>query len=440
MNITKCEICLLYIHRFSRIAKEGGWIVAGQIASVVGSFVLLRVLTEYIDPAQYGQLALGLTVAGLINQVVMGGVIAGISRYYPIACEKSDLYGYFQASVQIMAYATLAVATLGTILLAGLYWFDHVQWIGLASAALIFSVFSAYNAALSSIQNAARQRAIVAFHSSLDSWLKIVLAVAAIRWIGSSSTAVVIGYTVSALLVSSSQFLFLNKLVHSEVQMKNTADNWRKQMWLYSLPISTWGIFTWAQQASDRWALQRCASTDLVGQYAVVFQLGYTPIMLATGLATTLLGPVLFQKSGDATNQQRIANVQSLSWRLVYLCLGLTLLAFLFAMGTHRWIFSLLVAPVYRSVSYLLPWMLLAGGLFSAGQLLGLKLLCDLKPHAMIWPKIFTAILGVALNILGANIAGLPGVVIAAILFSSIYFLWMCILNFGSIYNPRNIK
>ncbi len=77
--------------RFQRLAKEGSWIVAGQIATVLGALVLVRVLTEYLEPAQYGQLALGLTVAGLVNQVVMGGVLAGIGRFYSIAAEANDL-------------------------------------------------------------------------------------------------------------------------------------------------------------------------------------------------------------------------------------------------------------------------------------------------------------------------------------------------------------
>ncbi len=80
--------------RIKRLAKEGSWIVIGQIAVVAGALVLVRVLTEYLAPAQYGQLALGLTVAGLVNQVVMGGITAGIGRFYAIAAEKQDLVGY----------------------------------------------------------------------------------------------------------------------------------------------------------------------------------------------------------------------------------------------------------------------------------------------------------------------------------------------------------
>ena len=85
-------------HRYYRLTKEGSWIVLGQITSVFGMLVLVRMLTEYLDPIQYGQLALGLTVAGLVNQVVMGGITNGIVRFYSIASEKHDLQGYLRDS------------------------------------------------------------------------------------------------------------------------------------------------------------------------------------------------------------------------------------------------------------------------------------------------------------------------------------------------------
>jgi len=79
--------------RFRRLALEGFWILGGQVAAVIGALVLVRVLTEYLEPEQYGQLTLGLTIAALVNQVVMGGLTAGISRFYSIAAEKTNCQG-----------------------------------------------------------------------------------------------------------------------------------------------------------------------------------------------------------------------------------------------------------------------------------------------------------------------------------------------------------
>jgi O-antigen/teichoic acid export membrane protein len=416
--------------RYRRLAKEGSWIVVGQIVSVFGSLVLVRVLTERLDPVQYGQLALGLTVAGLVNQVAMGGVGNGIGRFYSIAAEKQDLSGYWLASRRLMVYATLAVLVIGLILMSGLLFLGHSQWMELASVTLVFSVLGGYNSVLSGIQNAARQRAVVAFHGGLDAWLKILLAVGMLLWLGNSGTAVVMGYALSSLLVTGSQFVFLRRLISNESKPNSDSRQWVLRMWAYAWPFSTWGIFTWVQQSSERWALEAFATTRDVGLYAVLFQLGYTPIAMATGLAMSFLGPILYQRSGDATDHARNTNVHRLAWHITFFCMALTLIAFMLALGLHDWIFGLLVAIEYRTVSYLLPWMVLAGGIFAAGQMLALKMMSELKSVAMVWAKISTATLGVLFNIYGASLAGVKGIIVATVSFSAIYFIWMFVLSF----------
>lgn len=416
--------------RYRRLAKEGSWIVLGQIASVLGSLVLVRVLTEHLNPAQYGQLALGLTVAGLVNQVVMGGVNNGIGRFYSIAAEQQDLGGYWCASWRLMIYATLTVLVIGLTLLGGLLFLGYSQWMGLAAAALALSIVSGYNSSLSGIQNAARQRAVVAFHSGLDAWLKILLALGVMLWLGNSSTAVVMGYALSSFLVTGSQLIFLRRLIPGQDQPSRKGHQWIPQMWAYSWPFSTWGVFTWVQQSSDRWALEAFATTQDVGLYAVLFQLGYTPISLATGLALSFFGPILFQRSGNAADHARNANVHQLVWRMMIFFMTLTFIAFMLALGLHNWIFRWLVAVDYRGVSHLLPWMMLAGGIFAAGQMLALKMMSELKSTSLIGVKVGTAALGVLFNLYGAFAAGVTGMVVAAVAFSVIYFLWMFLLSF----------
>jgi O-antigen/teichoic acid export membrane protein len=408
-----------------RIAKEGSCIVIGQVASVLGALVLVRVLTEHLEPTQYGQLALGLTVAGLANQVVMGGIGNGIGRLYYIAAEKQDLQGYLRVSHRLVSYAMLAVVAIGLVLMTGLLWLGYSHWMGLTAAALVFSVISGCNSILSGIQNAARQRAIVAFHGGLDAWLKILLAVGVMLWLGASSTAVVIGYTCSSLLVTVSQLFFLRRTIPPQHAHSANHQPWMSQMLAYSWPFSVWGIFTWMQQVSDRWALEAFSTSEVVGRYAVLFQLGYVPISMVTSLAMAFLGPIMFQRSGDATDETRNANVHRLSWWITWVILVMTVTGVAITFVLHEWIFRLLVAAQYRESSYLLPWVVLAGGLFAAGQMLGLKLMSEMKSAKMVSAKIVTALLGVAFNIYGASLAGLRGVVGALVAFSVIYLTWM---------------
>lgn len=413
--------------RIKRLAREGSWIVAGQIAAAVGALVLVRVLTEHLDPAQYGQLALGLTVAGLVNAVVMGGVTNGIIRFYSIAAEKQDLGGYLHATRRLMLYATLVVVVISLLVIASLLWLGYSQWIALAAAALVFSVLSAYNGTLSGIQNAARQRVIVALHVSLDAWLRIGLALSVMFWLGNSSEAVVIGYACASLLVTFSQLVFLRRTIPAQKQQPTTDHQWMVQIWAYSLPFATWGILGWAQQSSARWALEAFTTTETVGLYSVLSQLGYAPMQMLTGTALTFLTPMLFARAGDAQSLDRNNNVRDLTKKLVLLGFCLTAFAVLVAAVLHSYIFHLLVNDSYFSVSSFLPWVVLAGGIFSVAQIYASRIMALLLTKKIIAASIGSSIIGLAAAIVGTYYFSLAGAVVSMVVHAISYFLWIVI-------------
>lgn len=416
--------------RLRRLAKEGVWIILGKAAAVLGSLALVRVLTEFLTPAEYGQLALGLTLVTLFGQVVFGGLSAGIGRHYAIAGEIHDLHGYLAASRKLLFYGTVIALVIGSALAVGISVFGNYQWAGIALAATLLAVLAGYNSTLNGIQNAARQRAIVALHSGLYAWLKIGLAVALVLWLGSTSVVVILGFAASAFLVTLSQLLFLRRTVKplpTGSPLPKVGD-WPSKIWTYSWPFSTWGVFTWMQQVSDRWALGLFGTTQDVGFYAVVFQLGYTPIALLLGLFMTFLAPILFHRAGDATSVERNEDVHQIVWRITIMALVGTGLAVMATWVFHGWIFGLFVATEFRWISYLLPWVVLAGGIFAAGQMLSLKLMSEMKARALLSPKMATAVVGIGLNVAGSATAGVEGVVAAMVVYSTIYLAWIIVL------------
>jgi O-antigen/teichoic acid export membrane protein len=312
--------------------------------------------------------------------------------------------------------------------MAILYWLGYPQWLGLAAAALVLSILSGYNNTLSGIQNAARQRAIVAFHGGLDAWLKVLLTVGFMFFLGASSTVVIMSFACSSLIITASQLFFLYRTIPIQNGRLPKGRNWIADVWAYSLPFSTWGAFTWMQQVSDRWALEAYATTSDVGQYAVLLQLGFAPIVLVTGMTMSFLGPILYQKAGDATNRVRTSSVDKIGWRMTQISLLITLLSFVIAFSWHDYLYRLIVGEEYRSSSNLLPWLVLAGGVFSSGQMLALKLMSEMKSAVMTNAKITTALIGTVLNFVGCVLTGLPGVVGGMLASSIIYFLWIAVL------------
>jgi len=416
--------------RLRRLFTEGSWIVAGQIVSMLGALVLVRVLTEYLDPLQYGQLALGLTVAGLVNQVVMGGIVSGIGRFYSIATEKQDIPGYLDASRRLMTYATLAVLAIGLTLLAGLLFLGYPQWVGLVVAVLLFSVLSGYKSTLSGIQNAARQRAVVAFHGGLDAWLKVLFALGLLLWLGSSGTAVVIGYAISSLLVTGSQFLFLRRLIPRQSELSGDSAQWTQQMWVYSWPMAAAGFFNWGYFASQRWALELFATTSEVGQFYGLTQIAYTPICMAGGMLLSFLTPILYARAGDARDVDRLRNTHRVVIRVAAFGLGMTIALAVASCFGHGIVFRLMVAPEYRGISMYMPFVVIAAGVLQVSQAMGSIILIRRKTSAMlplaIWGQLYIS----AQNFLFVYFWGIPGLIFSMVIGALLHLGWMSAIVF----------
>jgi O-antigen/teichoic acid export membrane protein len=164
-----------------------------------------------------------------------------------------------------------------------------------------------------------------------------------------------------------------------------------------------------------------------VGYYEVLFQLGYAPMLLATGIVVQLYAPIFFERSGASRDPARNAQVHRSITRVTMLVCAATAIAALAGWALCDAIFRLAAGEQYRSVAYLLPWMIAAGGIFGAGQTVSLHFMTELKPARMLGAKITTALLGVAANCAGAHAFGVPGVVAASLAFSIAYFGWIAI-------------
>lgn len=400
----------------------------GQAAAVVGALLGVRLLTELMDPAAYGELALAMTVATLVNQVVFGPISGGVSRFFAPAREQNDLGSYLVAGRRLVLMASMAMlAIIGAMVLV-LILLDLDGWIAVAISAMVFAILSGWSAVLSGVQAADRRRMMVALHQGLESWLRFLVAAWLLVWIGPGSSVAMAGYALALAFVVASQYGFFRGMVPKTSGSLASARSWQTKILEFSLPISIFGIFTWMQLVSDRWALGLFATKDEVGLYAVLFQLGYFPISMLSGAMGSFLAPIFYQRAGDASDGRRMAMVNRFTWVVTWCLLVVTGIAVLFASLFHGFIFRLFVAPQYHAVSIFLPWVVLAGGVFAASQSLALALMSQLKTRLMIPVKIGTALLGILLNLSSAYFFGIAGIVFASVLFSFLIFSWMLVV------------
>lgn len=426
---------LPYFSRFSHLGKEFIWISLGEATSVAASLIGLRLLTNYLSPATFGEIALILTLATLVNQLLFGPLAGATLRFLSPAQEGGNIRAYLEATRRLTTQVTLIVAAFTAVFAIGLLLFGHTDWLFYLVTAVLYALFTGYNLILNGMQSAMRQRKVVAWHTAIGQVLQTIFVLTAVIFWGPTSYAAMLGYLAAAACILPSQFYFFRRKILSLAQEEaitttqtEDARLWHDKMKVYALPFVGWGTFTWAQMSSDRWALQMATSTSEVGYFAILYRLGYYPLSLLTSLVIQLLTPVLFQKAGDASDQQRMKTTYQANQLLVKISLGTTAVAVVAAYFLHNFIFSLFVAPEYGIVSWLLPWMVLAGGLFATGQIATIGLLSETETKMLLAPKIGTAVFGTALNFAAAYFWGLPGVVWSVSFTAAVYVCWILFL------------
>lgn len=420
-----------------RFAIEGGWVLAGQASSVIGLLASLRVLTEILPPAAFGEFTLGLTVAFFANQIIFGPVANGIARHYAIANQAHQTSSYFSASHTLLRLAVARTIALGLLIAAGLWLLDNHSWALIVLSATALAFTSGYSGALSAMLNAARHRTWVACQQGLEPWIKLLCAVGMTIALGGTGSSPLIGYAIGHLVSGLALRLVLARLVQVDNDSQAPID-WSQQIRIYARPFLFFAFFTWANVSSDRWALQHFGETTDVGLYAAAFMLGYSPMSTMSAVLVQLAAPIIYQSSSRADPAEALHLAKRQCDLLAGSILTTTVGAWLIAYCFHEQIFDIFIAKDYHSASTLMPWMILAGGIFSAGEAAAIFLNSAMRTHLQIAPKIITALIGVALNLLAARYFGSKGVVFSVLAFSILYFLWLRYIVWKTASQPPN--
>lgn len=405
------------------LTQELIWVGMGQVLAAAASLFGVRLLTGLLSPPEYGKLALALTIVTLMNLLISGPLSGAFLRYYAPAQESGSLGGFLISVRQITLRMTGTILAAGAVVVVASLLFGQPTLTLLIGFSTLFALLTGYLNTYNALQNAARNRRVVAWHQGVGEWLRYFSAFVFLKLLSDSSTAAMLGYCVAAALQTISQHYFFCRQI--DFLSTGIAEEWTRPMMAYARPFILWGGFAWLQGASERWSLQWFVQTQEVGFYAVLYQLGYYPVSLLSTIFVQMVAPILFKRAGGASDAERTRQAQQLNFYLVWMTCAITGILVAAAALLHPLIFKALVDSRYHQVSSLLPWMVLAGGLYMAGQAASLALMTANQPEKLLLPKIGTSIVGVMLNLAGAYLGGIEGVVYAIVLFSLLHFLWM---------------
>lgn len=411
-----------------RLRREAGWIMVGQFLGLVGGFVGIKVLTNLMGPKGYGQLALGLTIAGVLNLYVYGPVANVVARFFAAYRERELLKSYFAVLKRchallaaVISLAALAAGGIAALLLGR-------EWSLIILLASLFGVASGINVSYIALQSAIRQRKIVALHQGADTWLRIGLSVMLLLLFGNSGYLSLLGYLLGTILVTISQGFFA--LRNSEIR-----SSWRgdapdgggsraayREFSGYAASFMVFAVFASISMYSDRWILQGISGSSAVGIYSAIYQIAASPVNIFFAIVNQLVVPIVFERAGAMTSASQaessagLVRVTVLVSTLV--CAVITAISCIFSELLVRILTNAAFAAYHHTL-----WIVVLGlSLFNLAQLFTIKGLYCNRPRIYFWPKAWQAGSFLPAAYLMGSGFGITGVA-AAICVSSVLYL-----------------
>lgn len=417
-----------------RLNHEIIWVAVGQVLTFTGSFVGIKLLTTYLGAAGYGQLSIGLTIAGVINIFLFGPLGQVIIRYYAVCRERDELPLYFQFSRQTHLYLLIGLLGLALVAAPVVAVYAGRAWGWLTATAIAFGLVTGVNASLISLQSAVRQRKVVALHQGADSWLRTLLALVLVYFVLNSGYTAMLGYLFGAILVTSSQLYYAYRkpevrplFTHQVVPV--VCQSPFREFWSYAASFVIFAGFAAISSYADRWMLQVANSIQEVGIYTALYQIANAPVILLVGVINQYIVPILFEKAGAMTRREQGRESARLLLKTVLATALLLAVVMLVAAVGGEWIVRTLTTSEIAAHHTILWKLVLGIGLFNIGQLLVLNGLNHNRPDIYITPKALQAVVFVLFGIFLARRFGMEGMALALCLSAALYVVAVLVVN-----------
>ena len=412
--------------RLARISAEAGWVIAGQLLAFLGSFALIKLLTAELGPAAYGQLALGISIAGVLHMFLYGPIEQTALRYVSVYRESDRLGLLFALLAKTHKFVATLVLVAAACTALAVHFIAGPGWGWLVLIASLFGVAGGANATLSSLQTALRNRRAVAVFQAGEVWLRLGLSVAALTIAQHTASAALLGFALATAAIAAVQLVWLAR--NPAASYSGSASGESKaaiaELWAYGSPYVAFAGFAWLGSYSDRWLILLFADEHSVGIYAALLQIANAPIALFLGITNQFLVPLIFDRAGSATTAHQTAS----SARL----LSAAAAVYVAALGAIVAVAAIFAEPIVRILTNSefarqadLLWMLCAGlGLASIGQLLVVKGLSQHRTREYVFPKfVQVAALLASAPLLIPAMGGLKGMGAALCLSGAAYLI-----------------
>lgn len=412
-----------------RILGDGAWVAFGQIGSALGALAGTRLLTEFLPPRVFGEVALLLGIATLGYGLAGSPFMQAALRFYPDSARARSL-----AQLRAAAESLLVRSGSWLCLLWIAVWFIYSRltneslWLGLLLIPLFgLDMARSFEVALF---NAARRQRPMALWTAIEAWARPVFAVAIVILIGVSAESVLSGFIIASA-VTLMLFFFVTRRegAAGRGRESNAAQlNLRRDMWRYALPLLPLGLIAWASSLADRYVIGGMLGIEYAGLYAAAYGIASRPALSLCGGIEVTLRPLYYHaiSSGDEATARRAFRV----WLGSVTALAITVFFFFLAFGDviAQWF----LGAQYRAGASLMPWIAAGYALSAVSQVFAGAAYARGHTRNVLLIQLVGAVASVFAGFVGVYVHGIDGAAVAVPLAFGLQLLVAMVLAKGA--------
>lgn len=335
-----------------------------QAVAAAGQIIGIRLLTEALSPAVFGEVALAVGMSTLAISLFVNPTMQALLRYYPeYAQSGSETAVRATALRRIVRNSVFALPlSLPLVILAVV-----AGWFNLVVVALLFLlvVVDGMRTFRTAIMNASRDHRRYGVWQIGEAWGRPLLAYAAAVWWGIHTEVVLVAYILASLVL----YLALTRSTGESALAAPARDIDEEDLLCrferYARPLIPLGLVGWISGMADRYMIGSLLSFQDVGMYAAVYGLASRPLLMASSIAETAIRPVYY--AAVVRQDLQASRKYLVSWFVIVFAAGTAVCA-CFAL-LQRPLAHLLLGPSFREASDLMPWIAAGYGLLALSHI-----------------------------------------------------------------------
>jgi O-antigen/teichoic acid export membrane protein len=337
-----------------RLLKDGAWVSIGQIGSVLGTLVGMRVLTEFVAPDIFGAITLILGAIALGLGTLVSPIMQAALKFYP---EYSDSrVSVLRANILAILFKRFAICLFVVALLSPLIISVsdiHLSVVFLCSLLLMLDGMRTMETTL---LNAARKQTTFALIAIGEAWGRPFIAVFAIHILGVNVESMLAAYALTSASILLLFYCIGKKSISLSISEARNMPELKDAILRYSNPLSPMSVLGWMNGVGDRYLIGAFLGLEQAGIYSAVYGLVSRPFLMVSGIVELTLRPLYNQLV--VKHMHREADRLLVKWLFtVALLVGA---GFAGIVIFDHFIIDLFLAEKYRSGITLMLWI--AGG------------------------------------------------------------------------------